>query len=125
MMFSLLTENQRLTRLATYSLVALCALTGCTSDPYEYKTQADEKVYGIIEQKWSDDLPSPANYRISDVTPGPDDIQIERIVPPDGVLTLPQAAAIATACGKVRTPSEGTTRSIWISSGPAGVSLIR
>ena len=97
MIFSLLTENQRLARLAICSLVAVCALTGCTSDPYEYKTQADEKVYNIIEQKWSDDLPSPANYRISDVTPGPNDIQIERIVPPDGVLTLPQAAAIATA----------------------------
>ncbi len=97
MMFSLLTENQRLTRLATYSLVALCALTGCTSDPYEYKTEADEKVYDIIEQKWTDDLPSPANYRISDVTPGPDDIQIERVVPPDGVLTLPHAVALATA----------------------------
>jgi outer membrane protein TolC len=97
MIFSLLNQNQRLAWLTTYSLVALCALAGCTSDPYEYKTQADEKVYNIIEQKWSDDLPIPANYRISDVAPGPNDIQIERVVPPDGVLTLPQAVAMATA----------------------------
>jgi outer membrane protein TolC len=97
MMFSLLTENQRLTRLATYSLVALCALAGCTSDPYEYKTQADEKVYSIIEQKWSDDLGSRTNYRISDTDAGPDDIQIEKSVPSSGVLTLPQAVAMATA----------------------------
>ena len=97
MIFAVLNEKRVLSVLLICSLVALCALTGCTSDPYEYKTQADEKVYDIIEQKWSDDLPSPANYRISDVTPGPDDIQIERVVPPDGVLTLPQAVAMATA----------------------------
>jgi len=97
MMFSLLTENRTPSRLLTCSLVALCALAGCASDPYEYKAEADEKVYGIIEQKWTDDLPSPANYRISDVTPGPNDIQIERVVPPDGVLTLPHAVALATA----------------------------
>jgi outer membrane protein TolC len=97
MMFSLLTENQRLTRLATCSLVALCALTGCTSDPYEYKTEADEKVYDIIEQKWSDDFGSRTNYRISDTDAGPDDIQIEKSVPSSGVLTLPKAVAMATA----------------------------
>ena len=97
MIFAVLTEKRVLFVLLVCSLVAVCALTGCTSDPYEYKTQADEKVYNIIEQKWTDDLPSPANYRISDVTPGPDDIQIERVVPPDGVLTLPQAVALATA----------------------------
>ncbi len=96
-MFSLLTENQRLTRLATYSLVVMCALAGCTSDPYEYKTEADEKVYSIIEQKWSDDFGSRTNYRISDTDAGPDDIQIEKSVPSSGILTLPQAVAMATA----------------------------
>lgn len=97
MIFSLLTENKISARLVTCSLVAFCCLAGCATDPYEYKADADEKVYGIIEQKWSDDLPSPANYRISDVPPGPNDIQIERVVPPDGVLTLGQAVAMATA----------------------------
>jgi len=97
MIFAVLTEKRVSFVLLVCSLVAVCALTGCTSDTYEYKAEADEKVYGIIEQKWSGDLPSPANYRISDVTPGPNDIQIERVVPPDGVLTLPHAVALATA----------------------------
>ena len=94
---SLLTKNTTLAWLVIYSLAAICAMTGCTSDPYEYKTKADEKVYGIIEQKWTDDLGSRTNYRISDTTAGPNDIQIERVVPTDGILTLPQAVAMATA----------------------------
>ncbi|MHC5060309.1 MAG: TolC family protein [Planctomycetota bacterium] len=97
MILGILIKNRRLARLVTYSLVLLFALVGCTSDPYEYKTGADEKVYGIIEQKWTDDLGSRTNYRISDTAAGPNDIQIERVVPPDGVLTLSRAVAMATA----------------------------
>ena len=97
MIFSLLNENQRLARLATCSLVAFCCLAGCASDPYEYKAEADEKVYGIIEHKWQDDFGSRTNYRVSDVPAGPNDIRIERIVPASGVLTLPRAVALATA----------------------------
>jgi outer membrane protein TolC len=97
MIFAVLTEKRVSSVLLVCSLVAVCALAGCATDPSKYKAEADEKVYGIIEQKWTDDLPGPANYRISDVTPGPNDIKIERVVPSDGVLTLPQAVAMATA----------------------------
>jgi len=97
MVFDILTKNRTTAHLVIYGLAGLCILTGCASEPQQYKEETDQKVYGIIEQKWSDDLPSPANYRISDVAPGPNDIQIERVVPPDGVLTLPRAVALATA----------------------------
>jgi len=97
MIFAVLTEKKVLSVLLVCSVAIVCALAGCATDASKYKTEADEKVYKIIEQKWTDDLPSPANYRISDVAPGPNDIQFERVVPPDGVLTLPQAVALATA----------------------------
>jgi outer membrane protein TolC len=97
MVFDILTKNRRLAHLVIYGLAGLSSLTGCASDPYEYKAEADEKVYGIIEHKWSDDFGSRTNYRVSDVPAGPDDIQIERVVPPDGIFTLPQAVAMATA----------------------------
>jgi len=37
------------------------------------------------------------NYRVSDVAPSPNDVKIERAVPACGILTIPQAVAIATA----------------------------
>jgi outer membrane protein TolC len=73
----------------------LYVLAGCT--PTNYKKDADEKVYNIIDQKWSDEFGPKANYRISDVPPSPNDIQIEKAVPASGILKLPQAVAIATA----------------------------
>jgi len=76
-------------------LAGLCGLVGCTQP--DYKKEADEQVYRIIDQKWSDDLGSKANYAISDVAPSPDDIQIEKRVAIPGILTLPQAVALATA----------------------------
>ncbi len=74
---------------------ALSAAAGCASrDP---KPQLDKQVYGIIDRKWQPDLGTKANYRISDVAPGPNDIHIEKEIPASGVLTLPRAVAIATA----------------------------
>jgi outer membrane protein TolC len=70
-------------------------LTGC--GPKNYKKDADERVYGIIDQKWESDFGSRANYRVNDVAPSAGDIQIDRAVSTSGVLTLPQAVAIATA----------------------------
>ncbi len=72
-----------------------CGLTSCAK--HNYKGEADEMVYKIIDQKWQEDFGTKANYKISDTKPSPNDIQIEREVPPSGVLTLPQAVAIATA----------------------------
>ena len=98
-------------------LAGLCSLAGCRQ--HNYKTEADEKVYSIIDQKWQEDFGTKANYKISDTQSSPDDIQIEIphqnrrsgangysvraenwrdwILVRDGVLGLPQAVALATA----------------------------
>lgn len=76
-------------------LAGLCSLSGCAQ--HDYKAEADEKVYKIINQKWQKEFGSQVNYKISDTEPSPNDIQIEKAIPASGVLTLPQAVAIATA----------------------------
>jgi outer membrane protein TolC len=77
------------------SFVGLCGLPGCTHP--DYKKDADEKVYNIIDKKWKNEFGTKANYKISDTVPSPNDIQIEKVIPASGILTLPQAVAIATA----------------------------
>jgi outer membrane protein TolC len=87
---------------------AVFFISGC-SRKY-YKEDADKEVYSIINSKWQDDFGQKANYRISDVTPSPNDINVEDVLPapasPDAsrgsgpkgrVLSLAQAVAIATA----------------------------
>ena len=76
-------------------LTCLCSLSGCGSK--DYKKDADDRVYKIIDEKWKSEYGVKANYKISDTEPSPDDIQIEKAVPASGILTLPQAVAIATA----------------------------
>jgi len=76
-------------------LAGLCSLSGCAQ--HDYKAEADEKVYKIIEQKWQKEFGSQVNFKISDTEPSPNDIQIEKAIPASGVLTLPQAVALATA----------------------------
>jgi len=70
---------------------------GCSPD--QYKAKADKEVYEIIDDKWQDDFGNKSNYIIGDsnVPASPNDIQIEKIVPPSGILSLTQAVAIATA----------------------------
>ncbi len=77
-------------------LAAVCLLFGCQK-PQQYKEEADQKVYQIIDQKWQEDFGSKANYIISDVPPSPNDLVVEKVIDPSGVLTLPQAVALATA----------------------------
>lgn len=79
--------------LACCVLLMLPGISGCT--PADYKEEADETVYRIIDEKWQDDFGSRANYRISDVTPDPNDLYVE--LPESGVLSLRQAIEIATA----------------------------
>jgi len=63
-----------------------------------YKKQADEQVYKIIETKWQEDFGPKTNYRISDVPAGPNDLLTKEILPvKEGVLSLTQAISIATA----------------------------
>jgi len=89
---------------------ALFIAGGCS--PEHYKAEADKEVYQIIDSKWKDDFGQKANYTISDVPPSPNDIQIDKAIPPwhglpaheftarmavPPVLSLAQAVAIATA----------------------------
>ena len=90
-----ISHNRVWLRLGLSCLGSLLVLAGC--GPKNYKRDADERVYNIIDQKWEPEFGTKANYRISDVPPGPSDIQIENAVPASGLLTLPYALALATA----------------------------
>ncbi len=87
-------DAAKLTCLIISGFAGLIVLAGCGQ--HDYKSEADETVYNIIDRKWQDDFGSKANYKISDVEPSSNDIKVERIIPACGVLTLPQAVAIAT-----------------------------
>jgi outer membrane protein TolC len=79
----------------------LCAsffLQGCAPPKGEdVKAKLDDKVYKIIDSKWQDNFGGRVNYKVSDVNPGPNDVQIDKFLPRGTVLTLPRAVAIATA----------------------------
>jgi len=80
---------------AICGVIVACCFSGCAR--HDYKQEADEQVYGIIDSKWRDGFGARANYRISDVAPSPNDILVEKSVPVSGVLGLPEAVALATA----------------------------
>ena len=88
----------RLINLVFYGFCAAVALglTGACS-PQNYKADADEEVYKIIDSKWQSKIGQKANYIVSDVKPSPNDLQIEKIFLPSEPITLAQAVAIATA----------------------------
>jgi len=88
-------ESRQLLASIVLSLVGLCCLTGCARQ--NHKAEADKKVYQIIDHKWQDEFGTRANYRISDVAPSPNDIEIGKILPSGGVLNLSKAVAIGTA----------------------------
>jgi len=76
----------------------ILGITGACS-PEHYKADADKEVYQIIDDKWKDDFGHKANYIVSDsnIPTSPNDIQIEEVAPPAGVISLAQAVAMATA----------------------------
>jgi len=78
-----------------FCLVGLAFVSGCSRE--HYKTEADEEVYGILDAKWGEGLGSKANYRISDVAAGPNDLAPGYTLPASGVLSLADAVAAATA----------------------------
>ncbi len=88
-------RNRRWRRLCLLCAGGLVVLAGC--GPQSYKEDADKRVYSIIDKKWDPEFGTKANYRVSDVPPGPNDLQIENAVPASGVLTLPYALSLATA----------------------------
>jgi outer membrane protein TolC len=76
-------------------VLIFCFAGGCS--PEHYKAEADKEVYKIIDGKWQDSFGSKVNYKVSDVPPSANDVQIENAVPPSGVIILAQAVAMATA----------------------------
>jgi len=82
-------------------LTVLCAavvLCGCARRKADgYKAKVDRAAYQLIDENWQDNLGGKANYKISDVQPSPNDVQVEKAVPATGILTLSEAVSIATA----------------------------
>ena len=70
-------------------------LSGCRTQQ-EYKEQADEETYTILDQKWQPEHGVRVNYRITDVTPDPNSIILDPNWIPSGQVTLAEAVAIAT-----------------------------
>ena len=88
-------DEKKIICLMAFCLAGLILLTGCSEK--NYKSQADETVYNILDQKWQDDFGTKANYKISDVKPSRGDIKAEELVIPDsGILTPSLAVKIAT-----------------------------
>ncbi len=77
--------------------ITLGLVAGCS--PEHYKSEADKEVYQIIDDKWDESFGAKANYIVSDsnVPASPNDLQVEKAVPPSGVINLAQAVALATA----------------------------
>ncbi len=75
---------------------ALIIMAGGCSREY-HKADADKEVYKIINSKWQEGFGQKVNYTISDVPGSPNDIQIEKAVPPSRTINLAQAVAMATA----------------------------
>jgi outer membrane protein TolC len=75
---------------------ALVIMAGGCSREY-HKADADKEVYKIIDSKWQEGFGQKVNYTISDVPASPNDIQIEKAVPPSRTISLAHAAAMATA----------------------------
>ena len=79
----------------SWTAVVLVVLGACS--PEHYKAEADREVYTIIDGKWQDSFGERANYTVGDVPALPNDIQIDKVMPASGVLSLAEAVAIATA----------------------------
>lgn len=83
------------TALLAMSVVLAALAAGCSQR--NYKVDADEQAYEIIDSQWDPSFGYKANYRVGDVPASPNDLTIDRYAPVPGVLTLPRAVAIATA----------------------------
>ncbi len=81
--------------LAAATILGFCG--ACSPD--QYKAKADKEVYGIIDSKWEDEFGDKSNYMIADsnVPASPNDIRVEKIIPPSGILSLTEAVAMATS----------------------------
>ena len=81
--------------------VFLGLLSGCDVDLAKTTHETDAHVYQIVDETWSNDIGDKSNYRISDLVADPNNIEISVEMPDSGILTLPQAVALATAHNRV------------------------
>ena len=77
-----------------FTVAVVVSFSGCSKP--DYKQQADEQVYNIIDQKWLEEFGSKVNYKLDDTESLPQDLQVAKAVPESGVLTLTGAVAMAT-----------------------------
>jgi outer membrane protein TolC len=84
-------------RRAPVAVLAALLTLGAGCGPTNYKQDADERVYDLIDRQWDPAFGPRTNYKVSDTPPAPDAVQIERAVPASGIITLSQAVALATA----------------------------
>ena len=79
----------------------LVIITASCKSPDQYKVEADDEVYQIIEQKWDDNLGDKGRYRITDddseSNTDSDDKIVARTVPASGVITLQNALEMTVA----------------------------
>lgn len=97
------TDTKTISRIRTAACFAMAcgifclALIGCSNENTDYKAEADEEVYGIIDDKWQDEFGTKSNYQISDTDEDASDTGIAKVMPSSNKLTLAEAVAIATA----------------------------
>lgn len=77
-----------------FLLLFCCLLTGCNSEGY--KSDADQEVYKIIDDKWNDKYGSQANYKISVDKDAPNQTDPNETESISGKITLSDAVKIAT-----------------------------
>ncbi|RKY05170.1 MAG: hypothetical protein DRP56_09225 [Planctomycetota bacterium] len=89
-------KKRKIWLLLSLMAVLMLLLSGCRTQQ-EYKEQADEETYTILDQKWQPKHGIKVNYRISDVAPDPNSIILDPNWVPSGKINLAEAVKIATA----------------------------
>jgi len=87
---------RRLHQAALSATMLLCLLSGCKT-PDEYKLEADEEVYNIIDKKWEDRFGQKTNYVISDANNPDPGINAQDVAEIPNPISLAKAVEIATA----------------------------
>ena len=72
-------------------------LGGCEKSAATHKAEVDKYAYSAIDAQWDEKFGLKANYKVDEDKPPRDFKAIQAAVPPDGILTMPHALAIATA----------------------------
>jgi outer membrane protein TolC len=88
-----LEKRQKIRVFLSLTAVFMLSISGC-STPEEYKQQADEEVYSILDQKWKDRFGYMANYKVTDGEPNA--LEVIKMIPSSKILSQAQAVGIST-----------------------------